>query len=101
VLADRPDQLGCMAGALLNLYVGDKLGRIKTLYVYVVNIHYVHMLIYQRWYWNRRRYHSPSSFDQLRHDDLCQNLQRYLQRDAHIHRADLSIGVFEARKTRT
>jgi len=30
-----PDQLGCMLGALLNLYVGDRLGRIRTLYVYV------------------------------------------------------------------
>jgi hypothetical protein len=32
---DLLDQLGCMTGALLNLYVGDKLGRVKTLYVYV------------------------------------------------------------------
>jgi hypothetical protein len=25
------DQIGCMVGALLNLYVGDKLGRKKTI----------------------------------------------------------------------
>jgi hypothetical protein len=27
--------VGCMFGALLNLYVGDWLGRKKTIYVYV------------------------------------------------------------------
>jgi hypothetical protein len=30
-----PDLVGCMFGALLNLYVGDWLGRKKTIYVYV------------------------------------------------------------------
>jgi hypothetical protein len=35
LMTDHKDQLGCMGGALLNLWVGDRLGRIKTLYVYV------------------------------------------------------------------
>jgi hypothetical protein len=29
--AHEEDQIGCMVGALLNLYVGDKLGRKKTI----------------------------------------------------------------------
>jgi hypothetical protein len=29
--ADEEDELGCMAGALCNIYVGDRLGRIKTI----------------------------------------------------------------------
>jgi len=76
-MAHVPDQLGCMLGALLNLYVGDRLGRIKTLYVYVTHSATYHANL-QRRYRDHYRDYPSSCIRHLRHDDLCPNLQRCL-----------------------
>jgi hypothetical protein len=90
-----------MLGALLNLYVGDKLGRIKTLYVYVHSQCCNSATDRQRRHWYNHRNYPSSSISHLWHDDLCQNLQRYFQRNVDFNGTHISIRMLSTREART